>query len=278
MQRIFRLGMIILWPLLMGLTVAPVIQHDQPQTIVSTARSEQTTGIQEEWLGVYQDEEKVGYLQRRLTPTKTGYAWEEHWWLSLQLANETYVTHTEVRAQADHTCALTSFSLWSSGGETALYIKADITKQSSSRRKIQGESINNGEATSFTVALDLPLHLPPLCQMAVPRSSRPGTNREFSVFNPLSLQAETIRLTTLGMETIEINGQQQIATKLVSGMSDSALYLWVDHEGRTLREEIAPSVILQRESQELATTGSWQERGILLPNATTDVLDAAGKE
>jgi len=278
MQRFLSLGVLFLWPLLTALTATPALPRNQPRTTAAKAPAEPPAGIQEEWLSVYQDEEKVGYLQRLLVPVKNGYSWEEHWWLSLRLTTETYVTHTEVRARANRSCALTSFSLWSSGGGTALYIKANITNQGSSRQKIKGESISNGKRESFTLSLALPLHLPPLCQMAIPIDQRPGTNRDFSVFNPISLQTEKVRLTTLGVETIELNGQRQVATKLASLMGDTTFYMWLDQEGRTLREEIAPGVILQKESQELATTDSWKERGMIFPTSRVDFLKASGEE
>jgi hypothetical protein len=114
--------------------------------------------------------------------------------------------------------------------------------------------------------------------MAIPIASRPGANREFSVFNPLSLRAETVILTTLGSETIDLNGHPQLATKLASVMNDAAFYVWLDKEGRTLKEEIAPDVILQRESQELAMKGLWRKRGIILPISTANSLDSSAEE
>jgi hypothetical protein len=277
-QRFFRLGFFFLWPLLTGLAIIPSTEHNQPQGNESSELFVKAAGMQEEWLGVYQSEAKVGYLHRRLVPTKTGYEWEEHWWLGFRLANETHLTHTEVHARADQACALTSFSLWSSGAGTAIYIEANVINQGASRQVIQGESINDGDATPFVVSLSLPLHLPPLCQMAVPIASRPGASREFSVFNPLSLRAETVRLITLGSETIDLNGHPQVATKLASVMNDAAFYVWLDTEGRTFKEEIAPDVILQRESRDLATKGLWQERGFTLPISTADSPDSSVEE
>jgi hypothetical protein len=270
MQRVFRLGFFFLWPLLTGLAVIPSTEHNQPQGTESSELSVKAAGMQEEWLGVYQGEEKVGYLHRRLVPAKTGYEWEEHWWLVFRRVNETHLTHTEVHARTDQACALTSFSLWSSGAGTAFYVKANVINQGASRQVIQGESINDGDATPFAVSLSLPLHLPPLCQMAVPIASRPGTSREFRVFNPLSLRAETVSLTALGSEMINLHGHPQVATKLASVMNNAAFYVWLDKEGRTLKEEIAPGVLLQQESQELATQGLWQGRGFTLPISTTD--------
>ncbi|MGE0682319.1 MAG: hypothetical protein AB7P69_15655 [Candidatus Binatia bacterium] len=278
MQRVFRLGFFFLWPLLTGLAVISPTQHNQSQETEPSELSMKTAGMQEEWLGVYQSEEKVGYLHRRLIPAKIGYEWEEHWWLGFRRSNETHLTHTEVHARADQACALTSFSLWSSGVGTALYIKANVINQSASRQIIQGESINDGEATPFAVSLSLPLHLPPLCQMAIPIASRPGASREFSVFNPLSLQAETVSLVTLGSETIDLHGHSHVATKLASVMNDVAFYVWLDKEGRTLKEEIAPGVILQQENQEFATKGLWQKRGFTLPISTTDSPDSSVAE
>jgi len=114
--------------------------------------------------------------------------------------------------------------------------------------------------------------------MAVPIPKQPGVSRKFSVFNPVSLQTETVSLIMLGSEMIALNGHPQIATKLASVISDTALYVWLDKEGRTLKEEIAPGVILRQESRELATKGSWQERGLIPPRSSVEFLDSSNKE
>lgn len=58
----------------------------------------------------------------------------------------------------------------------------------------------------FTLPLSLPLRLPPLCQMVIPSSSRPGTSREFSVFNPLLQRPDFVNLTTVGTELMNVDG------------------------------------------------------------------------
>lgn len=270
-QRFFStLPWLSLWPLLTGLAVVP---QPEPLALTSSAHPQATaraSDTREEWLGVYQEEEKVGYLHRHLTATATGYDWEEHWWLSLRLFDDTEITHTEVHAQADRNCALTAFSLWSVGAGAALYVNAQVVNQHSTRHTLKGESINNGEIVPFSLSLSMPLHLPSLCQMANPLGSRPGTTREFRVFNPVSLRAETVSLTTVGSEVIDLNGHPHLATRLTSDMNDSALSVWLDQNGQTLREEIAPGVTLRRESRETATVKNWQKTGFFLPLATAD--------
>jgi hypothetical protein len=228
--------------------------------------------VREEWLGVYQDEEKIGYLERRLIPNGAGYEWEEHWWLSLRLLDDVQTTHTEVHARADRACALTSFSLWSVGAGAALYVKAQVADPGTSRQTVQGESISNGDAMPFTVPLSAPLHLPPLCQMTLPAVTHSGATREFSVFNPLALRAEVVRLTTVGSELMEINGHPQRVTKLVTELGDTPLHTWVDTEGRIVKEEIAVGIVLRRESRETAASGGWREKGFSPPISTAELL------
>lgn len=268
MQRFcLILSLLCLWPMVTGLAVAP-----RWGTIVaSSARpnvSDAAVGVREEWLGIYQDEEKVGYVQRLLVPIKTGYDWQEHWWLSLHLLHDVQTTHTEVRAHADHNCTLTSFSLWSVGAGAALYINAAILHPGAPQQKVSGESISNGNIMPFTVALPTPLQLPPLCQMAAPMASRPGAYREFSVFNPIALRTETVGLTTIGPDMINFNGHPQAATKLISEINETPLYLWLDQDGQTLKEEIAPGVVLRKESRETVAKGDWQEKGLSLARST----------
>lgn len=278
MRRVFVLGLMCVWPMLTGLAVIPT---NEPGQLAIARRSETEVGpptIREEWLGVYQNEEKVGYLQRRLAMTTTGYEWEEHWWLSLRLFDDVETTHTEVHAQADRSCALTSFSLWSVGAGAALYVKAAVVNRGPLGQEIQGESINNGEATPFTLPLPLPLQLPPLCQMAFPSSSRPGVSRTFSVFNPLSLRAEAVSLTTVGTEMMHTDGHPRKVIKLVSELGDTSLHIWVDIDGRVIKEELASDIVLQQESPTSAKSGDWQEQGLLPHLSAVDLLDAPDEE
>jgi hypothetical protein len=278
MQRFFALSLLCVWPLLTGLAVIPSMERSQLTPTTHSEDTNSTPAIREEWLGVYQNEEKVGYLQRRLFTTHTGYEWEEHWWLSLRLLDDVETTHTEVHAQADRACALTSFSLWSVGAGTAMYVKADIVHRGTPQQEIQGESISNGDAMPFTLPLSLPLQLPPLCQMAVPSSTRPGTSREFSVFNPLLLRTEFVNFTTVGTELMNVDGRPHKVIKLVSELSEVSLYTWLDTEGRVIKEEIAPDIFLRRETPISARSGDWQEKGWAPHLSTADFLDAPEEE
>lgn len=279
MQRLFVLSLLCLSPILTGLAVVPSIDYSPTATSVSQPQSEVSSAtVREEWLGVYQQDEKVGYLQRRLATTPSGYDWEEHWWLSLRLLDEVQTTHTEVHARADRACALTAFSLWSVGAGAAMYIKADIVNRGTPRQEVKGEAISNGETTPFTLALSHPLQLPPLCQMASPHSLRPGTSRDFSVFNPLSLRAEVVSLTSIGTEVINVDGRPQKVTKLVSELSDTSLYTWLDNSGRVIKEEIAPEIFLRQENPITARGGDWQKQGLAPHISTADLLDAPEEE
>jgi hypothetical protein len=114
--------------------------------------------------------------------------------------------------------------------------------------------------------------------MAFPTSSRPGTSRDFSVFNPLSLRTEVVNLTTVGTELINVDGHPRLVTKLASEFSNTSLHTWLDTDGRVIKEEIAPDIFLRQENPTIARSGDWQEKGWEPHLSTADLIDTPEEE
>ncbi|MGH9376432.1 MAG: hypothetical protein ACRD1J_09760 [Terriglobia bacterium] len=69
----------------------------------------------------------------------------------------------------------------------------------------------------------------------------PGGKQTFQAFIPQEALPGTLRVTSLGMESIDVGGRKQTAQRLALSTGLAQIDLWVDQEGRLLRME-RPSV------------------------------------
>ena len=210
---------------------------------------------QEEWMGIYHQEQKVGYLQRQLTPTDTGYQWEEVWRMRMRMMDTTQTIHTEIRAHTDSSFALTKFDfrLLSSG----LTFRASGEVE---EKMLHGQMTTGGETSPFSFPLHSPIYLPATTAMALRNISlQPREERHFSIFNPLSMKPDTVTVTVVGPETLTMKGSSIETTKVEERVGETTAYAWLDHAGKVVKEEASLGMVLLRENEQEALGGGWQD-------------------
>lgn len=206
-------------------------------------------------MGVYHQDQKVGYLQRRLSPTATGYQWEETWRMRMRFLDTPQTIHTEIHAETDSSFALTRFEfrLLSSG----------LTFRASGEVKdntLQGQMVTGNTPSPFSLPLQTPLYLPSATQMTFRNALlQSGEERRFTIFNPLTMRTEPINISVLGTETLTLKGKAIAVTKVVERLGETTAHAWLDAAGNVVKEEAALGMVLLRESEEDALGGGWQD-------------------
>jgi len=108
--------------------------------------------------------------------------------------------------------------------------------------------------------LQEPLYLPDTMQMALRDTPlQPGEERQFRIFNPLSMRPDTISITVIGPETLEIKGKSQTVTKIAERFNGATVHAWLDQEGKVVKEEAHMGLMLLRESREEAVGSGWRD-------------------
>jgi hypothetical protein len=254
MKRFVSLTIVLFWLVMVGLLVHRNLPQPPPQP-ASAVPASSTPQEQEEWMGIYHQDQKVGYLQRRLIPTDTGYRWEEQWRMRLRILNTPQTIHTEIRAETDPHYALTRFAFRLLSAGTAFDVTGEVTDQ-----MVHGQMTSGGETSPFSFPLREPLYLPATTQMALRGAAlQPGEERRFSVFNPLSLRTDTISVTAIGPETLSLKGEELAVTKVAERFADTTVHAWLDQEGKVVKEEASLGLVLLREGEEDALGGGWQD-------------------
>ena len=255
MKRFVNFAVVLFWLVMVGLLVRRTVPQPQPPLSPLTLPAASAPQAQEDWMGIYQQEQKIGYLERRLTPTDTGYQWEEQWRMRLRVLNTPQTIHTEVRADTDQRYTLTRFSFRLLSAGVVFQVTGEVAGQ-----ELRGQMTSAGATSPFSFPLHEPLYLPGTTQMALRGIAlQPGEEHRFSIFNPLSLHTDTISVTALGPETLSLNGEKRTVTKVAERFAGTTVHAWLDQEGNVVKEEAALGLVLLRESQEDALDGGWQD-------------------
>ena len=266
MKRIVGISIVLFWFVMVGLLIRRTLPGSSPlpttATPVDVAAPQTRT---EEWMGIYHQDQKVGYIQRRLTPIDTGYQWEEQGRMKLRVLNTPQLVHTDVRARTDRRYALTDFSFRMLSSGVVFQVTGEVgthagPSNGADTQELRGQITTGGETSSFSFPLREPIYLPATTQMALRHTTlQPGEERRFSIFNPLSMRPDTVSITTIGPETLLLNGKTLTATKIAEHFAGTTVHAWLDQDGKVVKEEAPLGLVLIRESQEDALGGGWQD-------------------
>src|SRR5262245_54093318 len=211
MKRFVNFTVVLFWLIMVGL----LVRRNLPQPPPPPASSLHTYSIpaseaREEWMGIYQQEQKVGYLQRQITPSETGYHWNEIWRMWLRVLDIPQALHTEVQAETDRSYALTRFNFRLLSSGAVFRVNGEVKEQI-----LHGQITTGGETSPVSFPLRESLYLPATTELALHGTAfQPGEERQFSVFNPLSMRTETLTVTAIGPEALTLKGEKVAVTKI----------------------------------------------------------------
>ncbi len=264
MKRILNIGILLFWLVMVSLLVrrttgevppAVLPTPSSPMTQLNTPPSEH-----DGWMGIYHQDRKIGYFHRRLTPTPVGYQWQERSQMKLRVMNTDQTVHTEVQANIDQQYALQDFSFRLVSGGAIFQVTGSVHKGEGNTRAIRGQLTSGNNASPFSIPLQDPVYLPTLTQLTLHGTTlQPGEERRYSIFNPLTAKTETIQVTAVGRETLNIKGRALQTTKVAERFGGTTVHAWLDQDGKVAKEEAAMGLVLLRESQTEAINDGWSD-------------------
>ncbi|MGE0825173.1 MAG: transglutaminase family protein [Candidatus Binatia bacterium] len=264
MKRFLSFAIVLFWLVMVGKLVyrTSSVSH---QAQISSAPSpkhlsQAPLNAQEDWMGIYHHDKKIGYFHRRLLPTQTGYRWEERSQMKLRVMNTDQKAYTEVIANIDQRYALQDFSFRLVSSGTVFQVSGAVYENDTAGQELHGQITAGKNSSPFSFALQEPLYLPTLTQMTLHRATlQPGDKRQYSIFNPLTAKTDRIHVTAVAYETLTVHGQTLATTKIAERFGGTTVHAWLDQDGKVVKEEAALGLVLLRESQEQALNVGWQD-------------------
>ncbi|MBI4516510.1 MAG: transglutaminase domain-containing protein [Deltaproteobacteria bacterium] len=251
MARTIRLSIVAVWLVLLGLllrerwstTPAPPVAVT-PAAIVPA----------DEWLNVYHQEHKIGYVHHRSAPAEGGgFVVEEHSLLRLVVMDTPQTVRTIVSGRTDADYALQQFSFELSSGVGTLNVRGTVTGDALDLTLATG-----AEHSTQRLALSAPVYLPATLRNFVAAGElRAGRTLQVSVFDPSAMKNAPVQVTVEQREPVPNGSPGQVAWRVREEFRGIQTTAWIDDAGTVLREQGPMGLVLVRTDARDALHGSW---------------------
>jgi len=267
MGRIVRVAIVIAWLALVGVLVRERWTAPPP---VEPAAAPGTIREGDEWLDVYHQDQKIGYVHQSATPIDGGYQFEEHALLRLTVmdAPQTVRTITSGRTGADF--ALRQFSFELSSGVGGLRVQGRVVDG-----VLQLTLATGSDTSTQRIPLSGPVYLPAtLSNLVATGDLREGQQRRVQVFDPSVMKNATMEITVERREPVPKASPEQRAWRVREEFRGIRTTAWIDDRGTVLREEGPMNMVLVRSDANRAVHAGWS-RGTALDLVQTVAVPVA---
>ncbi len=230
MSRAFRWAIAASWVVLVALLVRQQWSAPPAPEPLAHLASDQPPSS-EEWMGMYHEKQKIGYVHTSIFPGDAGYAVEEESFLRMTVLDTRQTVRMSVRARvaADHSLQGLIFDL------------------DNGNARFRAEGQRNGDELHLKTTIgqqesvvDLPLEGPVYLPASVRRVLAsgelvPGKRYEVRVFDPSMMKEQGIVATVVREESVPGTGVR--AWRIEEEYAGVKAVAWLDSEGKVVREE-----------------------------------------
>jgi len=217
-------------------------------------------GKEENFAGIYFQDERIGFVKNRLTETGSdGYTLYQDAFLSLNILNESHPVDMRIKATLTRDMLLKDFYFHF----TSPFYKMDA------EGKVEGRDVHFSFTTAKESIADV-IHLqkPPFYSTnrrsyLLKQGLQPGDKLKVPYFDPISLSGKDTVMEYIGPEKILINGRIYKLHHFVEIFSGVRINSWLDDEGKVIKEESPAGFVFISEPEFKATDIKVNGREIL---------------
>jgi len=204
--------------------------------------------VEEDWMGIYIKGVKVGYTVSKTIPEKNGYQIRERTLLKLSIGGEEKFLKSLIVSRADKDYLLQSFRFKLSSTEQTM----------SAEGKIKGKNLFltshiAGQTQETTIPLGEGAFLPASIESIVAKKGlRIGKEYKYQIFDPTTFMPCEITIKLGKKEIVSIHGKRHQARKVTLGFLNTESYLWINDDGKVLKEEAPGDIVMIREDKKQA--------------------------
>ncbi|MBI5589389.1 MAG: transglutaminase domain-containing protein [Deltaproteobacteria bacterium] len=203
-----------------------------------------TISESETWMGIYRKSLKIGTSHRKIAPAAEGIAISETTVMRLNTMGMVQDIHLRTTGVLNADFSLASFRAEIESGQFRFVVSGQV-KGVSLVLDVNGRPL--------TLSLQSPIYLSAALWDAAARAGlSENQSMTISLFDPLTMSPQPVKITALGMDRIEIMGAWQTARKVSVEVMGSHQTAWIDTDGSVLREEGVMGITLKKISAEEA--------------------------
>ncbi|MBU0481207.1 MAG: transglutaminase-like domain-containing protein [Proteobacteria bacterium] len=253
---LIRLSLLVLWVVLFGL----LLKRDYfiERLDLREARVIQK-GREESFSGVYFQNERIGFVNNRLTPVADGFQLTQEALLLLNILEQRHRVELKISARLDPAMLLRNFDFQL---ESPFY---SMTAKGQVEGKTVRFTITTGkEEINDSVTLDHPPFLATNQRgYLLERKPEPGSKIRIPYFDPVSLSGKDTVLEYKGYEKILLAGRIHRLHHFTESFSGMQINSWLDDDGKVIKEESPAGFTFLSEPEFKATDLPTQGREIL---------------
>ena len=205
------------------------------------------TAERETWMNIFQNDRKIGYAYRRLTPLGSEYSFLESANMLINTMGMAQDVHLQTGGILDSDFRVKSFDfnlrsslfrfkIWGrkEGGTLVLH-----TGKEQMVIPVSRDLFLTSGATDALLSWDLELN----------------ETRTFHMFDPATMGERPVRVTMVGEETLDVLGSPAETRRFSIDFMGTSQSVWIDSEGSVVREDGFMGISLERTTEEHALGG-----------------------
>lgn len=260
MRTALRMIVLFAWVAMIGVLHARVQQGTPPPPASEVILSENDLdlpgeftpgeGESDDWFAIYDKEAQIGAAHHRTTRLPQGFRLEDRAVMKLALMGATRVIKTRVSAETDAKLALRRFEFQLRSGSLDMAVDGTASDGALDLRLVSA-----GGARSLRVPIERPVVLSQTLQAILGQEDlQSGQELRYELFDPTELAPSPVTLKVGELEwTKSPTGMAMRAFRVLRTFRGSTSTLWVERNGRLLREEGPLGLTLVRTDRERAT-------------------------
>ena len=203
------------------------------------------------WMNIFQGDRKIGFSHASYTRTTEGFRFNETVFMRINTMGMVQDISLKSNGLLHADFSLASFAFAVSSGRFDFTAQGKVTDTALSL-----QTGAPGSMQSLTIPLQEKIYFTSgIVQAASAADLNPGDRMTLRVFDPMALGQESIILSVLGHEDIQIMGRTLPTTKISLQFKGSTQLAWIDANGDILKETGMLGISLEKTTREDAMYG-----------------------
>lgn len=244
LNKIISSIILIFWFVMLGLLIERT--YLRPSMVIALdVVSQEGVRATDEWFGIYQQGQKIGYAHTRTTPEEETYHLFEESEMDILALGSVQRVRTVINSYTTKNFLLKYFDFLLESDMTTMKIKGAALKN-----KLVLDIDTGGQTRTEKIPLASPPYLSPNIKPAILLMGlETGKTYRFPLFNPATMSAEEATISIESKDRIKIGDTEQTLYKMKESFQGMETTSWVTQDGETIKEESALGYSLLKESK-----------------------------
>ena len=246
--RILTLAIIAFWLTMVGLLVKRTYFKSDglsPDSIL-TDMDKTDLSLEEEWMGIYMGEDKIGYSVTNIEKQDGIFSVSEKTLIKLNMMGTPQHINIHTNSALDDDFSLKTFDFSLQSGVVKFKANGEVTPD-----RIDININTAGREIKKEIPISTTPYMPGSLKFMLMQQEL-SVGKEFKVpfFDPSTMSNDEITIEVEAKEKIIINGKETLSYRLKESFKGMVFRAWVDEQGSSLKEESPLGIVLVRESKE----------------------------